>query len=158
MSRALYEQDYVAWLAEQAAVMRRLAAERVNLPLDLDLLAEEMDDMARELRAACASHTSIIIQQLLKLQYSPAGDSRRGREVTVRAARDNLANRITTTIARELEDELEQRFRIASKMAQNDLEQHHEREAAGRLPRRCPYTLEQIRDPDWWPAQAEVAA
>ena len=32
MSRAVYEQDYAAWLTEQAAVMRRLAAERVKLP------------------------------------------------------------------------------------------------------------------------------
>jgi hypothetical protein len=158
MSRALYEQDYVAWLAEQAAVMRRLAAERVNLPLDLELLAEEMDEMARELRAACASHTATIIQHLLKLQYSPAGDPRRVWENTVRAARDNLANRITTTIARELEDDLEQRFRIASKMARNDLEQHHELEAAQRLPRKCPYTLGEICDPDWWPAPATVDA
>ena len=32
MRRAVYEQGYVARLTEQAAVMRRLAAERVKLP------------------------------------------------------------------------------------------------------------------------------
>ena len=158
MSRELFERDYVAWLAEQAAAMRRLAEQRANIPLDLDLLAGEMDDMARELRAACASHTVTIIHHLLTLQYAPAEEPRRGWQNTVRAARDNLANRITTTIANELEDDLEQRYRLASKLARNDLEQYHETDAAKRLPRRCPYTLEQIRDPDWLPTRAVVSA
>lgn len=156
MSRELYDRDYVAWLADQA--MRRLVEQRANVPLDLDLLAEEMDDMARELRAACASHTATIIQHLLKLQCSPAEELRRSWQNTVRAARDNSENRITTTIANELEDELDQRFRFASRLARNDLEQFHEKDAAKRLPRDCPYTLDQIRDPDWWPARAVITA
>ena len=156
MSRELYEQDYVAWLAEQAAAMRRLAEQRANVPLDLELLAEEMDDMARELRASCASHTTTIIQHLLKLQYSPA--PRRGWDNTVRSARLNLRKRITTTIGNELEDELAELYGLARANARNDLEQYHEVDAAERLPRRCPYTLEQIRDPDWWPARAVVDA
>lgn len=112
--------------------------------------------MARELRAACASHTATIIHHLLKLQYSPAEEPRRGWQNTVRAARDNLANRITTTIANELADDLEQRFELASRLARNDLEQYHEGDAAKRLPYRCPYTLDQLRDPDWWPVRAVV--
>ena len=76
----------------------------------------------------------------------------------MRAARDNLANRITTTIANELEEDLEQRGRVALAMARNELEQHHETDAAKRLPQRGPYTLQQIRDAEWWPAWAVVTA
>ena len=158
MTASLFETDHVAWLAEQAATMRRLAAAGTNVPLDLELLAEELDDMARELRAACASHTATIIQHLLKLEYSPAEEPRRGWQNTVRTARDNLANRITTTIANELEDELDRRYQLARRMAQADLEQFHENDAAKRLPRRCRYTLAQIRDAEWWPTRAIVSA
>jgi hypothetical protein len=158
MSTELFERDYVAWLAEQAAAMRRLQAAGANVPLDLELLAEELDDMARDLRASCASHTATIIQHLLKLQFPPAEEPRRGWQNTVRTARDNLANRITTTIANELEDDLDRRYQLARRMAQADLEQYHEVDAAKRLPRRCPYTLAQIQDAEWWPARAVVTA
>lgn len=158
MSRELYERDYVAWLAEQAAAMRRLAEQRANIPLDLDLLAEEMDDMARELRAACASHTATIIQHLLKLHYSPADEPRRGWQNTVRTARLNLRKRITTTIANELADELGELYDVARANTRSDLEQYHESDAAKRLPRRCPYTLEQIQDAEWWPKRALVTS
>ena len=158
MSRELYERDYVAWLAEQAAVLRRLASDRANVPLDLDLLAEELDDMARDLRASCASHTATIIQHLLKLHYSPAEEPRRGWENTVRTARLNLSKRVTTTIANEIAGELDDLYTLARANARNDLEQYHEIDAAKRLPSRCPYTLEQIQDPDWWPSRALVGA
>ncbi len=158
MTVSLFESDYVAWLAEQAAMMRRLASERANVPLDLVLLAEELDDMARDLRASCASHTATIIQHLLKLEYSPAEEPRRGWQNTVRTARDNLENRITTTIANELAEDLERRYQLARKLAQADLEQYHEMDAARRLPRRCPYTLAQVQDAEWWPNRAAVSA
>lgn len=158
MTASLFESDYVAWLAEQAATMRRLAAAGTNVPLDLELLAEELDDVARDLRASCASHTATIIQHLLKLEHSPAEEPRRGWQNTVRTARDNLANRITTTIANELEDDLDKRYQLARRMAQADLEQHHENDAARHLPRRCPYTLAQIQDAEWWPTRAVVTA
>ena len=76
-------------------------------------MAEAIDDMARELRAACASHTATVIHPLLKLQYASAEEPRRGWQNTVRSAR---------------------------------------------LLRHCPYTLEQIRDADWWPVRAVVNA
>lgn len=158
MSASLFERDYVAWLTEQAASMRRLRTEGANIPLDLELLAEELDDMARDLRASCASHTATIIQHLLKLQLSPAEEPRRGWQNTVRTARLNLNKRVTTTIANELEDELEDLYELARSNARNDLEQHHEGDAAKRLPRRCPYSLEQIQDVEWWPGRAVVSA
>lgn len=158
MSTSLFERDYVAWLAEQAAIMRRLRGDGANIPLDLDLLAEELDDMGRELRASCASHTATIIQHLLKLQFSPTEEPRRGWQNTVRTARLNLNKRVTTTITNELEDELGDLYATARSNARNDLEQHHETDAAKRLPRRCPYTLEQIQDAEWWPARAVVTA
>ena len=158
MSKDLFERDYVAWLADQAATMRRLRTADANIPLDLDLLADELDDVALELRASCASHTATIIQQFLKLQFSPAEEPRRGWQNTVRTARLNLNKRVTTTIANELEDELGDLYELARSNARNDLEQYHEMDAAKRLPRRCPYTLAQIQDAEWWPARAVVSA
>ncbi|MEZ5865687.1 MAG: DUF29 family protein [Geminicoccaceae bacterium] len=120
MTASLFETDHVAWLAEQAATMRRLAAAGTNVPLDLEALGGGLDDMAVSF-APPAPRTATIIQHLLKLEYSPAEEPRRGWQNTVRTARDNLANRITTTIANELEDELDRR-QLARRMAQADLE------------------------------------
>lgn len=72
MSLAAYEEDYAAWLDQQARTMRRLREQGSNLPLDLDLLADELDEMGRELSASYASHAVLVIQHLLKLAYSPS--------------------------------------------------------------------------------------
>lgn len=110
------------------------------------------------------AHRDHLIQHLLKLQFSPAEEPRRGWQNTVRTARLNLNKRVTTTIANELEAELGELYELyelyelARSNARNDLEQHHEVDAAKRLPRRCPYTLAQIQDAEWWPKRAVVSA
>ena len=153
MSTHLYRDDYTAWLAEQAAALRRLRDAGANLPLDFELLAEELDDMGRELRAGCASHLVTVLQHLLKLQHSPAEDPRRGWENSIRMARVNVERRITKTIRNELEDDLDRLYATAHANAKNDLEQHHETAAAA-LPRVCPYGLDQALDLEWWPKRA----
>ena len=43
----LYEEDFYLWTRNQADALRRLAAERWNGPLDLEHLAEEVEDLGR---------------------------------------------------------------------------------------------------------------
>jgi hypothetical protein len=47
--RALYDDDYFAWLQEQAAALRRFAHDRRDLPNDLDVeqIAEEIEDVGK---------------------------------------------------------------------------------------------------------------
>jgi hypothetical protein len=51
----LYDEDFYAWSREQAAALRRLSAERWNGPLDLEHLAEEVEDLGDERRNAVRS-------------------------------------------------------------------------------------------------------
>lgn len=150
---SLHETDYAAWLAQQAGVLRRLRETDVNLPLDLDLLAEELDDMRLDLEARVASYLVTILQHLLELQYSPAERPRSGWQNTVDRSRGNARRRITPVIEASMRAQLEALYGEARTLAERDLRRHHENAAADALPPACPYTLEQALDPAWWPAR-----
>ena len=51
----LYESDFYAWTQVQAKELRRLAETRPNLPLDLGLIAEEIEDLGMSERSAVFS-------------------------------------------------------------------------------------------------------
>lgn len=62
--RTLYEEDYFAWLREQAAALRRLAQDRRDLPNDLDVnqIAEEIEDVGKsEFRSTRSFIRNILI-------------------------------------------------------------------------------------------------
>ncbi len=54
----LYDEDFYQWSREQAAALRRLSAERWNGPLDLEHLAEEVEDLGDE-RATLSEASSV---------------------------------------------------------------------------------------------------
>ena len=74
----LYEQDFVRWTEAQAAVLRRAAETKSNLPLDWLNLAEEVESLGRSQRRELRSRLATIIEHLLKLEYSPATEPRLG--------------------------------------------------------------------------------
>lgn len=148
---ALYEEDFYAWTREQAARLRRLAAERSNLPLDLEELAEEIEDLGSERRFAIESRLERIVEHLLKLRYSPASAPRAGWRRSVFVARVDIRRRMTTALRREIEADLADRYRIGRELAKEALVAHGEATAAAALPETCPWSLEQLLDPDFWP-------
>jgi len=156
-SAALYEEDFYAWTQEQAAALRRLAAERWNGPLDLEHLAEEVEDLGKEQRNAVQSQLRRIIEHRLKLPYSPARDPRPGWLNSVDDALAEIEDRITPTIRREVEAALPRLYAQVLPKVARTLEAHGEREAAARLPERCPWTLDELLsappegDLDWRP-------
>ena len=86
----LYETDFVGWTEQQARLLRAAAAQRTNLALDWDHLAEEVEDLGKSYRRALASHVGTVIEHLLKLECSPAQDPRRGWLGSVRRARTEI--------------------------------------------------------------------
>jgi hypothetical protein len=71
---ALYEEDFHAWSLHQAQVLRRLAAAGLPLPNDLDLehVAEEIEDLGSEQRFAVESNLLQALAHLIKLVALPA--------------------------------------------------------------------------------------
>jgi len=81
-----YEQDIVAWANEQAAHVR---AGRFEL-LDLEHIAEEIEDVGKSEQRELASRMIVLLAHLLKWQYQPA---RRGAswKATISAQRMDIA-------------------------------------------------------------------
>lgn len=64
---SLYEQDFYAWLQQQAALLQ---AGRLT-ELDINHLIEEIDSMGISERRELYSRMKVLLQHLLKWEYQP---------------------------------------------------------------------------------------
>jgi hypothetical protein len=142
---SLYEEDFALWAERQAAILR---AQRFS-ELDLENLIEEVEDLSRREREMVESYAETIVEHLLKLAFSRASRPRRGWQVTVDKQRAKLARKLTTSLRNHLEAELATIYAGLRRPVARDLG----RDGSGPdgLPATCPYTLDQILDPDWFP-------
>ena len=156
MAANLYEIDFVAWTREQAAELRRLRNDRSNSLLDLEQLADEVEDLGSERKLAFESFLELVIEHLLKLAHSPAIEPRRKWMISVHAARRSAARRLTATLRHEADGSLDQLFQSARSTVVLSMKLYDEIEAIDDLPTTNPYTLEQILDPDFWPPEPQA--
>ncbi|HEX6014213.1 MAG TPA: DUF29 domain-containing protein [Geminicoccaceae bacterium] len=147
---ASYEGDFYLWTRRQAAELRRAARAGSNLPLDWENLAEEIESLGVRDRREIASRIEQIALHLLKLQFSPADDPRRGWQETVDRERSETADTLdqSPSLRHEIEPAVSRRWPSARRRAVHALAGEVEEQS---LPRACPYTAEQILDPCWWP-------
>jgi hypothetical protein len=148
----LYRRDFYAWTRQQAAALRRLAETRPNVELDTENLVEEVESLGRTERRAVTSQLVRLSVHLLKLEHSPRREPRRGWLATVRDARNKALQALTPMIRGEVEPEIPTLYADARYIAQQQLAKHGETDAARTLPPDCPYTLDQLLDRDWLPA------
>lgn len=148
----LYRRDFYAWTRQQAAALRRLADTRPNVGLDAENLIEEVEGLGRTERRAVTSQLRRLMAHLLKLEHSPRREPRRGWLLTVRDARAEALDALTPTMRAEIGADLPSLYADARYLAQQQLARHRETDAARHLPSDCPYTLDQLLDRDWLPA------
>jgi hypothetical protein len=141
----LYEEDFPLWAERQAGLLR---AKRFD-QLDLENLIEEVEDLSRRERDAVESHAETVLEHLLKLELSNADRPRRGWLVTVDRQRARLARKLTTTLRNHLAAELPALYVGLRRPVLRQLEK--DRLQSKSLASACPYTLDQILDPDWYP-------
>ena len=72
----LYKDDFYAWTRDQAQALRRPTEARWNGPLDLEHLADEVEELGMQARNAVRSQLLRILEHALKLEYSPAAEPR----------------------------------------------------------------------------------
>jgi Domain of unknown function DUF29 len=72
----LYEQDWYAWTQDQAARLRAWPEQLRPNGLDVEHLAEEVEDMGGAQRRAVESYLHLIILHFLKLEFHPATEAR----------------------------------------------------------------------------------
>lgn len=147
----LYETDFYAWTQAQAAKLRRLQAQAVNLDLDLPHLAEEVEDLGKAERDAARSQVVRIIEHCLKLEYSPAAEPRLGWFETVDDARVALADKLAASLHKDLRQSLPVLYERARRKTGRSLRRHGERAAADALPETCPYELDDLLRDGWYP-------
>jgi hypothetical protein len=143
--KELYEEDFPLWAERQAALLRA----RKFDGLDLDNLIEEVEDLSRRERDTVESYIETVLEHLLKLELSNAGRPRRGWLVTIDKQRARLARKLTTTLRNHLKTELAALYTGLRLPVLRQLEK--DRVESKSLPPACPYTLDQILDPDWFP-------
>ena len=144
----LYEEDFYAWTQQQAELLRRLPA--ISNALDIEHIAEEIEDLGRSDLRAAQSLCEHIIEHFLKIEFSGLDqptDHWRDEIVEWRLQLDKF---LTRSILAKLD--LPARYRMALRLVRR-----LERDVPGflrRLPAECPYALEQIissGDEDWFP-------
>ena len=118
--------------------------------LDLDHLIEEVEGLADTKLSAVLNSARVVMEHLLKLQYSPASDPRNGWRASVREHRRRVETDLTPRIAQIFADELPRLYRMAREDAQAGMRDHGEHDAADALPETAPYGLDQVTG-DWWP-------
>jgi hypothetical protein len=143
----LYSADFAAWTREQAALLRGMRFAE----LDLEHLAEEVEDLGHSERDAVRSQVRRIAEHLLKLEHSPAGEPRDGWKDTLTDARSILEDKLSPSLRSDLETMLPRLYAQVLPKARRALRRFGEHEAARSLPPACPYTLDEICRAEWLP-------
>jgi hypothetical protein len=146
----LYESDFYAWTRQQATELRRFARTRPNLPLDLEHIAEEIQDLGKSEQDTVYSLARLIMQHFLLIEHSPATDQRQHWADEIDEFRAQLGRKLSPTIRRHLKRDLGELYGRGRHIVERKMRRHGEDRAADALPAECPYTMERVLD-DWFP-------
>lgn len=141
-----------AWTREQASALRN-AGEARRLPeIDWELLAEEIESLGDNHELAIESAIRRVVEHLLKLQFSPAADPRRGWEESVEEHRQRVPTilRNSPSLRPRLPEILLYAWPPARRSAVRALKR--DKVDSEIIPNDSPYPLDKILDEDWWPA------
>lgn len=140
------EEDFALWCAQQGALLRagRLAA------IDRENLAEEIESLGRSDRREIGNRLKVLLAHLLKWRFQPErqkGDWR----ATIRNQRVGIAKLIkeSPSLANYPASVLREEYENARADAADETALSEET-----FPAECPFTIDQVLDPDWLPDAA----
>jgi hypothetical protein len=140
--------DYYEWLHDQA---RALRGQRPAF-LDWRKLAEELEEMGARERRELVSHLRILMAHMLKWTYQSYRRGETSWKRTIVLARQEAAAVLadSPSLKPMLNDCVTRAYEDARRLA--GAEMKLERQTWQRLfPVECPWTLDQLRDPDYLP-------
>lgn len=144
-NQALYVQDFAAWCASTAALLR--AGKWYDI--DTLALAEEMESLGRSQKREMESRLHVLIMHLLKSYYQPT-ERQEGRSwrSTIRIQRLDLGLllRDNPSLRPQLPIVLTERYPAARAHASDETGL-----PLTTFPTTCPWTAEQALDDDFWP-------
>ena len=140
-----YDTDFYAWTQQQAQALRA----QDWAALDLEHLAEEVEDVGNSVRFALESQLVRLLFHLLKLAYDPATRPRRGWRVTVASAREEVTKRATGGLQHHPAAYLPEAYRHARRRISLAMDR-----PLATFPETCSWTVAQVLDVDFWPEPA----
>jgi hypothetical protein len=149
----LYDHDYALWTREQAARLRDAAAAGVNLHVDWQHVAEEIEDIGRRERRELGNQLATIIEHLLKLEFSQAREPRDGWIDSIQRSRYEITLVLddSPSLRREVAEMIAKRGEPTARLVADALGRRGEadRDAQERITARR-HTVEQVVG-DWFP-------
>ena len=139
----LYDSDFCEWTQRTAQLLRQ----RRFKDLDVEHVAEEIEDMGkRDLRELC-SRLEVLLAHLLKWKFQPRRRSRSWR-ATIRAQRVDIQKllRHSPSLRQRLSTEQRESYRVAVGLATDATGVKRDR-----FPASCPFSIEEILDEEFLP-------
>ena len=144
---ALYDDDVILWAEEQARLLRSGGFSQ----LDIEHLADEIEDVGKSEQRELASRMSALLAHLLKWQHQPG---RRGASwkatIDIQRQRIAIALRKTPSLKRTLADADWQEDiwldAISEAVKETGLSQSD-------FPETCPWPFAQVFDVAFWPGE-----
>src|SRR5271165_2013995 len=131
-----YEDDFYAWTQHQAAVLRTMPVS--DNRFDREHVAEEIEDLGKSEGDAVRSQIRRIIEHLLKLAYSPAGQPRFDWMHSISDARAVLEDKLLPTLRRDIEATLEKAVRRRASERHLGALHTRRRKGGSGIPRKMP--------------------
>jgi hypothetical protein len=144
---ASYDNDVIAWANEQARLLR---AGRFDA-LDIEHIADEIEDVGKSEKRELASRMAVLLTHMLKWQYQPGGRGNSWRR-TIKEQRNRVGLCIDQTPS--LKAELRDSF-WWSDVWSDAVAKASEETGLGEFPECCPWTFDQIMNPEFWPASLD---
>ena len=138
-----YGKDFYAWSKDQAARLRALRPAQV----DWENLAEVIESVGRSDRRSVQSDLKVILVHLIKWRYQPQ-KRKSGWRASIREHRDRIERILedSPSLGRVPVQSLAGEYRKARLEAIEDTGL-----PKGRVPESCPFSIEQVLDPSYWP-------
>ena len=140
-----YEDDFVAWLEDQAQRARRGETDS----LDLENIAEELEGMARSDRREIRNRLTVLIIHLLKCSMRPDRPSASWLG-TIAEQRGGIATVLddSPSLRSYPAEILDRCYPLARQKAAYQM-----RSSQRAFPERCPFTAADALDPSWLPTE-----
>ena len=138
-----YDGDYFAWSEDQAAKIRAAKPKGV----DWENVAEEIESLGRSDKRAIESNLTVILVHLLKRAFQPE-KQKSGWDGSIFEHRQRILALIkeSPSLRSYPGKALAGEYRIARRKAAGETGL-----AESTFPRTCPFTIEQVLDPDFYP-------
>jgi hypothetical protein len=138
-----YDTDFYAWAEEQARLLR---AGRFS-QLDLEHVAEEIEDLGKRERRALQSRLGVLLGHLLKWRHQPDYPNRKSWRATINTQRRSLAQLLdeNPSLRAGLDSVIERAYADALDLAVAETPLDYEA-----FPADCPWSVDEILA-DHWP-------